>query len=147
MSETLELACPACLAINRVAYARLDDNPVCGRCRAALFTGTPVTLTATNAATIIQRTQLPVLVDCWASWCGPCVQFAPIFADAARRLEPRLRFAKVDVDAEPQVVAGWAIRSIPTLILFHEGKEVKRVAGALPMNELMRWLHESGLFE
>ena len=99
-----------------------------------------------NVANTLERNDIPVLVDCWAPWCGPCQGFAPVFEEAAARLEPNLRFAKLNTEAVPSIAQRWAIRSIPTLILFNHGKEVQRVSGALPMPQLMRWLHESGLF-
>jgi thioredoxin len=134
------IACPACTKTNRVPSERLGDGPRCGHCKKPLFSARPMTLTAANAAAMLNNTELPVLVDCWASWCGPCRSFAPVFEQAAARFEPRVRFAKLDTEANQSLAARWGIRSIPTLILFRGGKEVDRVSGALPAAQLAQWL-------
>lgn len=139
------ISCPHCLKSNRVPEERLGDGPRCGSCKKPLFDGKPMQLTAANAAAILNHTEIPVLVDCWASWCGPCRSFAPIFEQAARDLEPRLRFAKLDTEGNQQLAARWQIRSIPTLILFRGGKEVDRVSGALPGPQLLQWLAQQGI--
>lgn len=141
-----QINCPHCFATNRLPQERLVDRPTCGRCKQSLFVGKSLALTTDNVANTLERNDIPVLVDCWASWCGPCQSFAPIFEEAAARMEPHIRFAKLDTEAVPAIARQWGIRSIPTLILFHQGKEVQRVSGALPMPDLMRWLHGSGLF-
>lgn len=144
--SSIQLNCPHCFATNRLPSERLNDKPNCGKCRQPLFVGKPIELTSNNVATTLERNDIPVLVDCWAAWCGPCQNFAPVFEEAAVRMEPYIRFAKLDTEAAPDIAQSWGIRSIPTLILFKDGKEVRRVAGALPMPELLRRLHESGLF-
>lgn len=141
----MNIACPHCLTTNRIPDERLGDKPRCGKCKAALFDGHPMTLTAANAAKILGNTDIPVLVDCWASWCGPCKSFAPIFAAAAKELEPALRFAKLSTEDNEQLAGQWGIRSIPTLILFKGGKEEARVSGALPLNQLKQWLDQQGV--
>ena len=107
-----------------------------------MFTGAPITLTDANVDTVLARTDIPVVVDCWAAWCGPCRQFAPTFEKAASALEPKLRFAKLDTDAQARTSARFGIRSIPTLILFGGGQEVARQSGALPYDALMQWLQQ-----
>ena len=135
----MNLACPACGATNRVPDTRLKDEPVCGKCGAELMAATPFALTDATLPAYIARTQLPVLVDFWADWCGPCKMMAPHFANAATQL-PEVRFAKVDTEASPQASAAYAIRSIPTLILFRGGKEIARQSGAMAAGDLVRWV-------
>ncbi|MEW5892154.1 MAG: thioredoxin TrxC [Pseudomonadota bacterium] len=140
MSDTLNIVCPHCQAVNRVPAARLAQGPNCGKCHQALFTGHPVALTAASFAKHIERSDIPVLVDFWAPWCGPCKMMAPQFEQAARLLEPRLRLAKVDTEAEPMLGAQFGIRSIPTLALFSGGREVARQAGAMGAQDIVRWV-------
>ncbi len=140
MSDTLHLACPHCLAINRVATARLGDASRCGKCKQPLFTAAPLELTSANYAALIERSELPVVVDFWAGWCGPCKMMAPVFAQAAAELEPRIRFAKLDTEAEPALAGRFGIRSIPTLIVFRQGREIARQAGLMQGPQLKRWL-------
>ncbi|MDR0781797.1 MAG: thioredoxin TrxC [Pseudomonadales bacterium] len=139
------LTCPSCDTTNRVPAERLGEAPRCGRCKESLFTGKPLTLTAGNVDRVLQNTGVPLLVDCWAPWCAPCRSFAPIFEQAAHELEPRLRFAKLDTEAEQQHATLWSIRSIPTLILFKDGHEAARLSGALPLVQLKKWLLEQGV--
>lgn len=141
----ITLTCPFCDITNRVPAERLNDGPRCGRCKNALFIGKPIALTAGNVEQVLQNTAIPLLVDCWAPWCAPCRSFAPIFDQAARELEPRLRFAKLDTESEQQQAALWGIRSIPTLIHFRDGREAARLSGALPLIQLKKWLLEQGV--
>ena len=138
--DPIHIACPSCLAKNRVPRERLDAAPRCGRCKAALLDGRPVALDDAGLDAIVARTDLPVVVDFWAPWCGPCRTFAPIYEDAARAIEPRARLAKLDTEAHPASASRHAIRSIPTLAVFRGGREVARTSGALPLRELLAWL-------
>ena len=140
MSDTRHIVCPACGAVNRIPRARLGDRPSCGKCHQPLFQGRPVELTAANFERQVGRSDIPVLVDFWAPWCGPCKMMAPQFEQAARRLEPRLRLAKVDTEAEQALGARFGIRSIPTLALFRDGREIARQAGAMGAADIERWV-------
>jgi thioredoxin 2 len=142
MSDLKHLACPACNAVNRVPESRLGQHPRCGKCRQPLFSGKPLDLNAGNFAAHVQRGDLPVLVDFWAEWCGPCKMMAPQFAQAAQLLEPEARLAKLDTEAEPQLAAQFNIRSIPTLILFRGGREVARHSGAMGAQDIERWFRQ-----
>jgi thioredoxin 2 len=136
----MELVCPHCDTVNRVPEARVHDLPVCGRCGGPLLDGQPVALDEARFDRFIQRNELPVLVDFWAEWCGPCRAMAPQFAEAARATKGRVLFAKVDTEAAQNLSARLRIRSIPTLALFSGGREIARVSGAMPARELVRWV-------
>jgi len=140
MSDFAHLVCPHCQAINRVPAQRLDQHPSCGQCHQALFTGHPMELTQASFAKHLDRNDIPILVDFWAPWCGPCKAMAPAFAQAATILEPHARLAKVNTDNEQGLGARYNIRSIPTLILFKEGQEVARQAGAMGTQDIVRWV-------
>ena len=139
------VVCPGCDAVNRVPADRLGNRPVCGRCRARLFPGRPVELSARNFDVHVGRSGIPVLVDFWAPWCGPCRMMAPAFEQAAGELEPHLRLAKVNTEAEPELAARFGVRAVPTLIVFREGREAARHSGALPLPALVDWARRSGL--
>ncbi|MDI9856728.1 thioredoxin TrxC [Comamonas sp. 17RB] len=138
--ETLHIVCPHCHKTNRVAAEQLASAPGCGSCHQPLFTGAPVELDADSFARQVGRNQIPVVVDFWAPWCGPCRMMAPGYAQAAQQMEPAVRFAKLDTEAFPQVAAPFNVRSIPTMIVFKGGQEVARVSGAMPPGEIMRWV-------
>ena len=138
-ADSTHVACAHCGATNRVPNLRLSDDPVCGRCGAALLDGHPVTLTDANFDAVTRATGLPVVVDFWAPWCGPCRSMAPHFEQAAARLKGRVLFAKVNSDDNPQTSARFAIRSIPTLLKLQQGREADRVAGAMPAARIEAW--------
>ena len=134
------VVCPQCAAVNRIPDDRLGDGPRCGKCSEPLFTGKPLELSAASFEGHLQRSELPLLVDFWAEWCGPCKMMAPAFAQAAGELEPLVRLAKIDTEAQQSVAARYAIRSIPTLILFRGGQEIARQAGGMSRNDIVQWV-------
>ncbi|RKQ53270.1 thioredoxin [Vogesella indigofera] len=135
----LHLACPHCHALNRVPASRLADGPNCGQCHQPLLTGQPLELTVDHAERHISRNDIPVVVDFWAPWCGPCQMMGPAFAQAAAAL-PQVRFAKINTQTETTLGQRFAIRSIPTLILFVGGREIQRQAGAMDAASIQRWI-------
>jgi len=140
MTDLAHLTCPSCHAGNRIPAERLDQQPQCGHCKAPLFQGRPIEATASTLPAILRNTDLPIVIDFWAPWCGPCKNFAPIFAEAAQTLEPQLRFVKINTEAEQDLAAEFAIRSIPTLMIVHHGQEIARQSGAMNGGQLRQWL-------
>jgi thioredoxin 2 len=140
MDRPLHLVCPHCDAVNRVPGARLDQQPRCGQCHRALFDARPVELDAPRLARHIERNDIAVLVDFWAPWCAPCRMMAPAYAQAAGMLEPQVRLAKLDTEADQAAGARYGIRSIPTLVLFRGGRESARQSGAMAAADIARWV-------
>lgn len=138
-SNSVHIVCPHCHAINRVPMERLNAAPKCGACHRALFVGQPVELSDGNFNLHLTRNDIPLLVDFWAPWCGPCRTMAPAFAQAASILEPHMRLAKINTEEEQMLGARYHIRSIPTLVVFQNGQEIARQSGAMNQRDLVLW--------
>jgi len=143
MSDSILAVCGNCFSINRLPRDKLAAGGKCGSCHEKIFPGHPVELTQASFSRFITKNQLPVVVDYWASWCGPCKMMAPVFAATARDMEPFVRFAKVNTESEQTMAVSANIRSIPTLVLYRDGKEVTRVSGAMDASSLKTWIKQN----
>jgi thioredoxin 2 len=137
-----QIACPHCGSINRIPAERNAREAKCGRCHRPLFTGGPIPATAKTFETHLKHNDIPVLVDFWAAWCGPCKAMAPVYERIAAEFEPSVRFLKVDTESEPELAARYNIRSIPTLMLFRDGRVIAQRAGAVDAHTLRSWLRQ-----
>jgi len=140
--DSLHVVCPHCDAVNRLPAAKLSQQPTCGKCQKALFSGQPVDLASARFMKHIGRSDIPVLVDFWAPWCGPCRTMAPYFAQAAQQLEPEFRLVKLNTEDAQDLAARYAIRSIPTLALFRNGRELARQPGAMDAHSIVAWARD-----
>ena len=143
MSAHVHVVCAGCNAKNRVLQDRLAQGPKCGSCKKPLFTGHPFELTKENFDRHLSGNDVPLVIDFWAPWCGPCRMMAPAYEAAAGRLEPRARLAKLDTEAEPEIAGRFGIRGIPTMIAFKHGRETARQSGALDMPRIVQWVESS----
>ena len=141
MCFSKKVVCPYCQAVNRIPAERLEDQPRCGKCSREIFASRPLDLTSADFQKQIGNTEIPVLVDFWAEWCGPCKMMAPEFQKAAAALEPNVRLAKVNTENEQQIAAQFDIRGIPTMILFKDGKEIARQSGAMMSGQIEQWVN------
>ena len=140
MSDLLHVVCPHCNSVNRLPENRLGDGGTCGKCHSQLFTGHPCELNETSFDQHISKSDLPIVVDFWAPWCAPCRSMAPSFAEAAQQLEPHYRLAKVDTEQSQNIAARFNIRSIPTMAIFKNGREIARQSGAMNTSSLIKWI-------
>ncbi|MGF1755328.1 thioredoxin TrxC [Vibrio makurazakiensis] len=139
---TFNTRCPSCNGVNRVPSERISESPTCGKCKNPLLDGAPVEGTSLNFQELMNSDQ-PVVVDFWATWCNPCVGFAPVFSDVAKERQGQIRFVKIDTEAQQQLAAQFQIRSIPTIMVFKNGQRVDMINGALPKSQFDQWLNQA----
>ncbi len=142
MSNTktaISLVCSSCLSVNRVPEARMADAPICGKCKQLLTPDQPIELTDENFQKFVARTEIPIVIDFWAPWCGPCRQMAPAFSAAAKQLSPNVILAKVNTEEAQRSAEGFNITGIPCMIAFRNGKEVARQSGAMNTEQIVKW--------
>lgn len=142
-TEMVVITCPTDASLNRVPRAKLDRNPKCGKCHNPLFQGKAVDLTAANFEKHALKSDLPIVIDFWAEWCGPCRMMTPNFEAAAPRLEPRVRLGKLDTEAERAIAERYGIRGIPSMIMIRKGKEIARTSGAMPTSAIVNWVEQA----
>ncbi|MDW3095033.1 MAG: thioredoxin TrxC [Gammaproteobacteria bacterium] len=142
-NDSTYIVCQYCFTSNRVPNSKLKDGPVCGKCRQSLFTGKPIELSDNNFSRFIDKTSIPVVVDFWASWCGPCIMMAPIFAQVSNQLEPRVILAKVNTESSHAIASQYGIRSIPSILIFKNGKEISRQSGAMDLKTLSNFIQNN----
>ena len=142
-TEMLVVACPSDASLNRVTRAKLDRNPKCGRCHSPLFQGKAVELNSANFDAHALKSDLPIVIDFWAEWCGPCRMMTPNFEKAAPLLEPRVRLGKLDTEAEPAIARRYGMRGIPSMVMIRKGREVARTSGAMPTSAIVHWVEQA----
>jgi len=142
-AEMLVVACPTDASLNRVPRARLDRKPKCGRCHNPLFQGKAVELNAANFDSHTLKSDVPIVIDFWAEWCGPCRMMSPNFEMAVPRLEPQVRLGKLDTQAEPAIAQRYGIRSIPSMVMIRKGREIARTSGAMPPSAIVDWVEQA----
>lgn len=134
--------CNSCGGLNNVPETKLNNNPICGKCKDKLYTGNPISMTGVQLTRAIEKTNELLVVDFWATWCAPCQQFAPTFKKVASQIEPKARFIKIETEAEQTISAKYNIRSIPTLAIFKNGQEIDRISGALSAPDFSNWINQ-----
>jgi thioredoxin 2 len=142
-AEMVVVACPSDASLNRVPRAKLDRNPKCGRCHKPLFQDKAVELNAANFDFHARKSDLPLVIDFWAEWCGPCRKMTPNFEKAAPLLEPLVRLGKLDTEAESAIAARYGIRGIPSMVMVRKGREVARTSGAMPTSAIVEWVKQA----